>query len=56
MSEISNISTDEKLLPSQNDSATNHAETAVSSELTELSTDEWRDCAKRSDLRSIVYF
>ncbi|MBK1990891.1 hypothetical protein A0J48_025850 [Sphaerospermopsis aphanizomenoides BCCUSP55] len=31
------------MLPSQNDSATNHAETAVSSELTELSTDEWRD-------------
>ncbi|WP_353933308.1 hypothetical protein WJM97_23490 (plasmid) [Okeanomitos corallinicola TIOX110] len=43
MSEISNISTDEKLLPNQNDSATNHAETSVSSELTELSTDEWRD-------------
>jgi hypothetical protein len=43
MSEISNISTDEKVLPSQNDSATNHAETVVNSELTELSTDEWRD-------------
>ncbi|WP_242039727.1 hypothetical protein [Anabaena sphaerica] len=43
MSEISNISTDEKLLPNQNDSATSHAEIAVSSELTELSTDEWRD-------------
>ncbi|WP_071192349.1 hypothetical protein [Trichormus sp. NMC-1] len=43
MSEISNISTDEKLLRSQNDSATNHAEIVVSSELTELSTDEWRD-------------
>lgn len=43
MSEISNISTDEKLLPSQNNSATNHAETIVNSELTELSTDEWRD-------------
>ncbi|GCL38638.1 hypothetical protein SR1949_37560 [Sphaerospermopsis reniformis] len=43
MSEISNISTDEKLLPNQNDSATSHADIAVSSELTELSTDEWRD-------------
>lgn len=43
MNEISNISTDEKLLPNQNDSATSHAEIAVSSELTELSTDEWRD-------------
>ncbi|MBD2295074.1 hypothetical protein H6G06_16690 [Anabaena sphaerica FACHB-251] len=31
------------MLPNQNDSATSHAEIAVSSELTELSTDEWRD-------------
>ncbi|WP_254446879.1 hypothetical protein [Dolichospermum sp. UHCC 0259] len=43
MSEISNISTDEKSLPSQNNSVTNHTEIVVNSELTELSTDEWRD-------------
>ncbi|MGM3309718.1 hypothetical protein ACSQ6I_27670 [Anabaena sp. WFMT] len=40
MSKISNISTDGTLLPTQNDSASNHTEIVVSSELT---TDEWRD-------------